>query len=290
MSNDSDRKPVADDAEADAYFPSPFSLTQYVAPKTDFDGADYPNAQKGGKWKDLLIATQERYLEMADGKFFSTGNHPVEMLLPMLHLDAAGFEIDIATVSGNPVKFEMWAFPQEDAAVKGIYEKYKQKIRHPLNLSEVWGNGFTEQTPYLAVFVPGGHGALNDIPKSATVGSILRWANSNKRYLITLCHGPVCMLAANIGKPEGEKSIYDGYQIDVFPDSLDTGANVNIGYIPSQMQWLVGESLRKLGVKPLNEGITGAVHQDRYVLTGDSPLASNNLGKLAAKVLLGEIA
>ena len=290
MSNDSDRKPVADDAEADAYFPSPFSLTQYVAPKTDFDGADYPNAQKGGKWKVLLIATQERYLEMADGKFFSTGNHPVEMLLPMLHLDAAGFEIDIATVSGNPVKFEMWAFPQEDAAVKGIYEKYKQKIRHPLNLSEVWGNGFTEQTPYLAVFVPGGHGALNDIPKSATVGSILRWANSNKRYLITLCHGPVCMLATDIGKPEGEKFIYDGYQIDVFPDSLDTGANVNIGYIPSQMQWLVGESLRKFGVKPLNEGITGAVHQDRYVLTGDSPLASNNLGKLAAKVLLGEIA
>ena len=163
MSNDSDRKPVADDAEADAYFPSPFSLTQYVAPKTDFDGADYPNAQKGGKWKVLLIATQERYLEMADGKFFSTGNHPVEMLLPMLHLDAAGFEIDIATVSGNPVKFEMWAFPREDAAVKGIYEKYKQKIRHPLNLSEVWGNGFTEQTPYLAVFVPGGHGALNCI-------------------------------------------------------------------------------------------------------------------------------
>ena len=290
MSNDSDRKPVADDAEADAYFPSPFSLTQYVAPKTDFDGADYPNAQKGGKWKVLLIATQERYLEMADGKFFSTGNHPVEMLLPMLHLDAAGFEIDIATVSGNPVKFEMWAFPQEDAAVKGIYEKYKQKIRHPLNLSEVWGNGFTEQTPYLAVFVPGGHGALNDIPKSATVGRILRWANSNKRYLITLCHGPVCMLAADIGKPEGEKFIYDGYQIDVFPDSLDTGANINIGYIPSKMQWLVGESLRKLGVKPLNEGITGAVHQDRYVLTGDSPLASNNLGKLAAKVLLGEIA
>ena len=231
MSNDSDRKPVADDAEADAYFPSPFSLTQYVAPKTDFDGADYPNAQKGGKWKVLLIATQERYLEMADGKFFSTGNHPVEMLLPMLHLDAAGFEIDIATVSGNPVKFEMWAFPQEDAAVKGIYEKYKQKIRHPLNLSEVWGNGFTEQTPYLAVFVPGGHGALNDIPKSATVGSILRWANSNKRYLITLCHGPVCMLAANIGKPEGEKFIYDGYQIDVFPDSLDTGEILVIRFL-----------------------------------------------------------
>lgn len=28
MSNDSDRKPVADQAEADAWFPSPYSLTQ----------------------------------------------------------------------------------------------------------------------------------------------------------------------------------------------------------------------------------------------------------------------
>ncbi|HGY3846522.1 TPA: protein deglycase HchA, partial [Pseudomonas aeruginosa] len=43
---------------------------------------------------------------------------------------------------------------------------------------------------------------------------------------------------------------------------------------------------QKLGVKILNKGITGQVHRDRKLLTGDSPLASNNLGKLAAKTLL----
>lgn len=118
MSNSEDRKPVADQAEADAWFPSPFSLTQYVLPKTDFDGADYPNAYKGGKWRILLIATQERYLKMDGGEFFSTGNHPVEMLLPLLHLDSAGFEIDIATISGDPVKFEMWAMPKVRSTIK----------------------------------------------------------------------------------------------------------------------------------------------------------------------------
>ncbi len=106
MSKSSDRAPVADQAEFDAWFPSPYSLTQYVPPETDFDGADYPNAYKGGKWKILTIGTQERYLKMDGGEFFSTGNHPVEMLLPMLHLDKAGFEIDVATISGDPVKFE----------------------------------------------------------------------------------------------------------------------------------------------------------------------------------------
>ncbi|KAF4816499.1 Protein/nucleic acid deglycase HchA [Colletotrichum tropicale] len=289
MSNSSERKPVPDQAEDDAWFPSPFSLTQYTAPKTDFDGANYPNAYKGGKWKVLLIATQERYLKMAGGEFFSTGNHPVEMLLPMVHLDAAGFDIDIATISGDPVKFEMWAFPKEDEAVKGIYEKYKQKIRNPLNLEEVWGNGFSADTPYIAVFIPGGHGVLNGVPDSATVGNILRWAHQNERYYITLCHGPASMLAADVGKPAGSKFIYDGYEIVVFPDSLDSGANIDIGYIPGKMEWLVGDRLRKLGVKTLNEGITGQTHQDRYLLTGDSPLASNNLGKLAAGVLLKDV-
>ena len=55
------------------------------------------------------------------------------------------------------------------------------------------------------------------------------------------------------------------------------------------MPWLVGEELRKLGVIPINTGIKGDTHRDRYVLTGDSPLASNNLGKLAAKTLLDEL-
>lgn len=286
MSTSAERNPVRDQAEVNAWFPSPYSLTQYTSPKTDFDGANYPNAYKGGKWKILLIASQERYLEMVGGEFFSTGNHPVETLLPMIHLDAAGFEIDIATLSGDPVKFEMWAFPHEDQAVKEIYEKYKSKIRKPLNLLDIWGNGFNQQTPYVGVFVPGGHGALNGIPFSATVGKILRWAHDNQRFLITLCHGPACMLAADIDKPAGSKFIYDGYKIDVFPDSLDQGANVDMGYIPGKMVWYVGEQLRKLGVTALNGSISGETHKDRLVLTGDSPLASNNLGKLAAKTLL----
>ena len=289
MSNASDRAPVRDQAEADAWFPSPYSLTKYTSPKTDFDGANYSNAYRGGKWKILLIATQERYLKMEGGEFFSTGNHPVEMLLPLIHLDAAGFDIDIATLSGDPVKFEMWAFPQEDEAVKGIYKKFKEKIRNPLNLHDVWGKGFNTDTPYLGIFIPGGHGVLNGIPHSATVGKILRWAHGNQRFFITLCHGPASMLAADIGKPEGSKFIYDGYQIDVFPDSLDQKANVDMGYIPGKMEWYVGERLRKLGVIPLNETISGETHRDGLLLTGDSPLASNNLGKLAAETLLEEV-
>lgn len=61
---------------------------------------------------------------MKNGKKFSTGNHPVETLVPFLHYEAAGFEIDIFTPTGKPVILEMWAFPNEDEAVSGILKKY----------------------------------------------------------------------------------------------------------------------------------------------------------------------
>lgn len=131
---------------------------------------------------------------------------------------------------------------------------------------------------------------MNGVPFSKQVGDVLRWAHEQQRYLITLCHGPASLLAADVGKPEGSKFIYKGYKIVVFPDSLDTGANINIGYIPGKMPWLVGDSLRKLGVEIVNEKMTGETHRDRCLLTGDSPLASNNLGKLAAQVLLEDVA
>lgn len=61
-------------------------------------------------------------------EIFSTGNHPVEMLLPSYHLDAAGFEIEVATISDDLVKFEWWAFPNKDEAVKATYEKYEKQL------------------------------------------------------------------------------------------------------------------------------------------------------------------
>ncbi len=279
------REPTPDLAEQNAYFPSPYSLSQYTSSKTDFGGADYPGRYTGTKWKVLMVATDERYILMQNGKMFSTGNHPVEMLLPMYHFEAAGFDIDVATLSGNPVKLEMWAMPSEDAAVQSIYKKYLPKLKSPRKLSSLMDVVLSDQNPYVAFFVPGGHGVMAGIPDSREVQLALKWFTRNERFVVTLCHGPACLLAASVGEREDE-FIYKDYQICVFPDSLDEGPNIHIGYMPGKLPWLVGERLKQLGVRILNEGITGQVYRDRTLLTGDSPLASNNLGKLAAPLLI----
>ena len=167
-----DRNPSPDLAEDNAFFPSPYSLSQYTASKTDFDGTDYPTPYIGHK-KVLMVASDERYLLMKNGKFFSTGNHPVETLLPMYHLDRAGFDIDIATLSGNPVKLEMWAMPHEDAVVPATFQKYLAQFKKPLKLADVLKNSLGDDSPYLAVLIPGGHGALIGLPDSEDLKT--RW-------------------------------------------------------------------------------------------------------------------
>lgn len=84
-----------------------------------------------------MIASDERYVPIENGTLFSSGNHPIETLLPMFHLDQAGFGFDIATLSGNMVKFEHWAMPTEDEAVMGFYAKYLEQFRNPMKLSDV---------------------------------------------------------------------------------------------------------------------------------------------------------
>lgn len=284
--NELSKNPTPDQAEENAFFPSPYSLSQYTAPKTNFDGVKHKNAYTEGKWKVLMIAAEERYVLLENGKMFSTGNHPVEMLLPLHHLMEAGFDVDIATISGYPVKLELWAMPNEDEAVLQTYEKLKAKLKQPKVLSDVIKNDLGSNSDYLSVFIPGGHGAVVGISESKEVQKTLDWALEYDKFIITLCHGPATLLSASMGRKE---SPFKGYSVCVFPDALDEGANLDIGYLPGKLKWLVADLLSKQGLKVVNKEMTGKTHQDRNLLTGDSPLASNELGLLAADALVNAV-
>lgn len=279
------KNPAADPAEFGAYFPSPFSLSQFTSPRSDLADADYPAPYTGRRWKILMVCADERYVPIEGGKLFSSGNHPVETLVPLYHLVQAGFEIDVATLSGNPVKFEMWAMPHEDEAITGLHRQMLDRFRAPLKLETVLAAGLGSDSDYLAVFIPGGHGALVGLPQSKALGDLLKWTVANDRFLISLCHGPAAFLAAATQGETAEDFVLSGYALCGFPDAMDR-MTPDIGYMPGQLTWFYGERLEALGMTFRNTDVTGAVHRDRKLLTGDSPLAANALGKLAAAALL----
>jgi len=267
-----------------SYSPSRLALTLGTVSKTDFEEISYKKYQ-GDKSKILVIFTEQKNLEMKNGKLFSTGNHPVEALVPMLHLKNAGFDFIIVTPTGKPVVFETWAFPEEDEHVKAIYNEYKSNFEQPKKLVDFINTSLTDVDSYAAVFVPGGHGAMIGIPEDKNVGKVLNWAHQNDLYTITLCHGPGSLLTTTL---DNQKFLYEGYKMCVFPDAVDKMTPL-IGYLPGHMTSGLSEKLKSLGANIVNTESDKTVCIDRKLITGASPLASNELGKLAAKTFLEEL-
>lgn len=264
-----------------AFSPSPLAIRLGTSPTTDYDGGVYPTLYTGSNNRILMICTEERNMTMANGKTFSTGNHPVELGLPMLHLINAGFEIDIVTPTGAPVVIEEWAMPADDADIKGLYRDYAEAFANPGSLAEFVANKMENAGSYAAVYIPGGHGAMLGLPDNADVGKVLHWAHEQEMFTLALCHGPAALLAAKTD----EGFLYDGYKMTVFPDAVDKQTPV-IGYLPGPMPWWVGEKLTALGAQIINTKADASCHVDRRLVTGASPKAANAFGRLAAETLL----
>lgn len=271
--------------EADgSYSPSKLALKLGTTDKSDFEEIQYKKYKRENN-KILVIFTEQKNLKMKNGKEFSTGNHPIEALVPMLHLQNAGFEFEIATPTGKPVVFEMWAFPQKDERVKTIYEELQGRLKKPISLADFAKSSLGKSEAYAAVFVPGGHGAMIGIPEDKNVGKVLKWAHENDLFTISLCHGPGSFLATAL---DGNKFLYGGYDMAVFPDSIDEKTPM-IGYLPGKMPHGLSEKLKSLGANIVNTKADKTVCLDRKLITGASPAASNDLGKLAAETLLKEL-
>ena len=262
-----------------SYSPSKVALKLATAEKTDYKEISY-SPVGGSKRKILVLATEQKNMEMKNGKLFSTGNHPVETLVPMLHLKKAGYEFEISTPSGKPAIIEMWAFPQKDEHVNSIYSEYKEHFENPTSLIDLVANGLNAED-YAAVFVPGGHGAMLGLPEDELVGVVLNWAHDNDVFTISICHGPAAFLSTYT---RGSAFLYQGYKMAVFPDSVDAQTPI-IGYLPGKMPWGLSEKLKGLGVLLANSKADNTVCRDRLLITGASPLAADALGKLAVETL-----
>jgi len=275
---------IAPQIEADGSFmPSKLALKLATSPKSDYEQLVY-SKYEGKKKKVLVIFTEQKNMKMQNGKLFSTGNHPIEALVPMLHLKSAGFEFEIATPSGQPVIFEMWAFPKKDEAVNSIFNALKKSFEQPKSLKDFVNNSLNSDQ-FAAVFIPGGHGVMLGIPEDENVGEVLRWAHNTDLFTITLCHGPGALMSTALN---GKPFIYDGYKMAVFPDSVDK-MTPSFGYLPGHMPSTLCDKLEDKGVTIINKKADNKVCLDRRLITGASPLASNNLGKLAVNTLLKEL-
>ncbi|MFY0605576.1 MAG: DJ-1/PfpI family protein [Cyclobacteriaceae bacterium] len=268
------------------YIPSPMGRKLGVDKVSGYKVTNFDNQKYTGSKKVLVLCTEERYFKMTNGKHFSTGNNVQETMVPLMHLVNAGFDFEVATPTGKSAILEEWSVPLKDQAVLKFRKENQTKFNKPLSLKElIQKNELNWESDYIALFLPGGHGSMVGLPEDKNVGTLLRWIKESDRYLVAVCHGPAAMIAKD---NNNEPNPYNGYKMVAFPDKFDK-QSPSLGYLPGQLPWFQCEALQKEGITVINEKITGATHVDRKLISGDSPKACDDLGKITVKALFKEL-
>lgn len=268
------------------YIPSPIGRKFGVDKVSGYKKTDFGGKKYRGDKKVLVLCTEERYFEMTNGKLFSTGNNVQETMVPIMHLVNAGFDFEVVTPTGKQAILEEWSIPVKDEAVIEFKRKNSTKFNKPISLKQlVENNKLNEDSNYIALFLPGGHGSMVGLPEDKNVGTLLRWIKESDRYLVAVCHGPAAMIAKD---NKNQPNPYNGYKMVAFPDKFDK-QSPSLGYLPGELPWFQCEALEKDGIKVINGKITGATHIDRKLISGDSPKACDELGKITVEALFKEL-
>lgn len=174
----------------------------------------------------------------------------------------------------------MWAYPHKDENVRRLHDEVRSMMEKPKRIEDI-----ANLDDYAAIFVPGGHGCMLNLPQSVALGKLLNIAHERALPTVTLCHGPSVYLSTVLEGTGQTDCPYDGYKTMCFTDKTDA-FTPTVGYLPGPMPWKVQESIEALGLTVLNKSESGAVTSDRELITGDSPDAGHNLGVLAAPMLV----
>lgn len=268
------------------YIPSAMGRKFGVEKVSGYKASNFGGKKYKGEKKVLVLCTEERYFKMTNGKQFSTGNNVQETMVPLMHLVNAGFNFEVVTPTGKPAILEEWSVPIKDEAVISFRRKNQSKFDKPHALkSLVENNELKDDSNFIALFLPGGHGSMVGLPEDENVGKLLRWIESSNRYLVAVCHGPAAMIAKD---KQNMPNPYRAYKMVAFPDKFDK-QSPSLGYLPGQLPWFQCEALAKEGITVINDKITGATYIDRKLISGDSPKACDDLGKITVETLFKKL-
>ncbi|HEY8978876.1 MAG TPA: type 1 glutamine amidotransferase domain-containing protein [Streptomyces sp.] len=216
--------------------------------------------------KILFLMTAADQWTLADGTTHPTGFWAEEAVVPYETFKAAGHEVTVATPGGAVSPVDNASLDGDE--IKAALEKATE-LREPIALTDV------RLDEYDAVYVPGGHGPMEDLAVHADSGAILTSAVASGMPVGVVCHGPAALLAAV--KSDGTNA-FAGFRVAAF-----TNEEERIGGFADKAKWLLQDRLTEAGIE-VDARTPWAPHTvtDRNVVTGQNPASS---GPLAVELL-----
>ncbi|MER6111446.1 type 1 glutamine amidotransferase domain-containing protein [Streptomyces hirsutus] len=228
--------------------------------------------------KVLFVVTGATYLVLKDGTRYATGYWAEEFAQPYKAITEAGHEVVVATPNGVTPTVDMMSLrPAMAGGEEGALEleaiiRSAEVLRRPIKLSDV------RLQDYDAVYLPGGHGPMQDLSVDADAGRILTEQLASGKPLAIVCHAPASMLATRI---HGE-SPFKGYRVTGFTNEEEEAVG-----LADKTQWLLEDELKeKVGVEySRGEVWKPYMVEDRNLITGQNPHSAEVLAERLLKTL-----
>lgn len=227
--------------------------------------------------KILMILSGVDCWTQADGTKDPSGYWAEEFVVPHEVFIAAGFTVDLATTAGGrPTPDPMSLKPEVAGDAAGhlaeYIEQHQAEVEAARRLADVSLDG------YDAIFIPGGHGPMEDLAHDPDLGRLLVEADTRGTIIAPLCHGPAALLAATL---PGGRWQFSGRRLTVFTDEEE-----QLNKTAETAPWLVERVLKARGAV-VESGAAWSAHVvvDGNLISGQNPGSSRDLAETVVRAI-----
>jgi putative intracellular protease/amidase len=223
----------------------------------------------------LFAVTGSRHWTLNDGTQHPCGYWPEELAVPHEVFAAAGLQITVATPGAvSPVPDEAGFTPEMNGGseepgrrFRAYLDKISDQLANPVDLDEVTADDFD------LVFVPGGHGPMEDLAGSASFGRLLAEFTTQNKAVAAVCHGPAALLPAH----DEYGWLFRGRRVTGFTNVEEA----QVGFA-DRAPWLLEDRLQEVGGAFEASAAPWAPHfvVDGNLYTGQNPASSLPLAQL----------
>lgn len=206
-----------------------------------------------------------------------TGLWAEELASPYYVLADAGVDVTLASPAGG-------AAPIDPGSVKprgesdAVVERFLSDGGLQAKLAQTPKASAFDGAQFDAIFFPGGHGTMWDLPSDAGVTQAVGRAFAAGKWIASVCHGAAGLVTAR--RPDGQ-SVVRGLRVNSFTDEEERAVGLQ-----TVVPFLLESRLRELGGR--FEG--GAPWQpfairDGLLITGQNPQSSHRVAALLLEAL-----
>ncbi|WP_337874783.1 type 1 glutamine amidotransferase domain-containing protein [Exiguobacterium sp.] len=214
----------------------------------------------------LMVVTNAK--EMKDGH--TTGLWLSEFGEAYVEFKQQGYDITVASPNGGQSPIDARSLEGE---VPADIQATAPLLEDTIDLKTI-----TNFNQFDAIFMPGGHGTMFDLPQSEALNVAIRSLFEAGKTVAAVCHGPAGLVGATLsdGTP-----LVNGKTIATFTDEEERATGLDI-YMPFMLE----TRLRELGANiVLADNFTENVQVDGNLVTGQNPQSTVAVAKAVINTL-----